>query len=428
MKTTVKHLSDTKVELTISVTPEALKHAESVAVTQLSKTAKIPGFRKGHAPASVAVKHLDPTRLAEQTLDAALSRAVADAFMGENIQVLNRPEVDIKKYVPAQTLEFVATAEILPEVKLGDYKKLKAKKEKIAVAETEVETIIDRMRRSFSEKKEFKRAAKDGDEVTIDFVGKDKDGVAFEGGAATDYQLVLGSDSFIPGFESGIVGKKAGEAFTLALTFPADYHAENLKSQKTSFDVTLKKVSEIVLPEVNDEFAAKCGPFTSVDELRADIKRELTDQKEREAAEKLKDALVEQLIDISTIPLPQVLVDDQMVSIERDMTQNLMYQGTSLEQYLEGKKLTHDAWRDGEVKTAAEKRVKAGLALAELTKLEKIEASDDEIAAHVQQYRERYKNTGDASQFDNPEVQRDIANRLMTEKTVDRLVELNSKQ
>ncbi len=428
MKTTVKNLSDTKVSLTISVTPEELKNAELVSLDKLGKTVKVPGFRKGKVPASVVAKHIDPQTLQAELLNNAISKAVSEAFISENIQVIDRPEVEVKKYVPGSELEFTAEVEIIPAVKLGDYKKLTAKKKIEKVTEKDVTEIIDRMRQSLAEKKEVTRAAKNEDETLIDFIGK-KDDVAFDGGTGTDYTLVLGSGQFIPGFEEGIVGHKAGETFDLELTFPEDYHAKELAGEKVVFTTTLKAVKEVVPAELNDEFAAKCGPFTSVDELKEDIKRELTAQKEREAIEKLKDELVSELLDVSDVPVPEVLVKDQERSIEQDFTQNLAYRGISLDSYLEAEKFaTKEVWLDKEVRPAAEKRVKAGLALAELSKVLKIEATADELADHINQYREQYANNKEAlKQFEQPEVQRDIANRLLTEKTVDKLVELNTK-
>lgn len=427
MKTSVKHVSDTKVELTIALGEAELETAKQVALTKLSKDVKAPGFRKGKVPASVAAKHVDPTALEQQALDDALSKAVADAYLAENIQALDRPSVEIKKYVPGQELEFTAEAEILPKVTLGDYKNLKAKKPKVSVTEKEIDEIIERMRAGFAEKKEVKRAAKDGDEVVIDFVGK-KDGVAFDGGTATDYNLTLGSNSFIPGFESGIVGKKIGETFDLELEFPKTYHVADLKGAKVVFTTTLKAIKEVVLPEINDEFAAKAGPFKTVAELKADIKRELTAQKEREATDKLKDALVDELITLSTVPVPEVLLKDQSESIERDMQQNLMYQGLTLEQYLAAQDFeSKEKWLEAEVKPAATKRVQAGLLLAELSKVLNIQASEKDLDDHVALYKKQYANNPRmVEQFDQPEARRDIANRLLTEKTVDRLVELNA--
>lgn len=426
MKTTVKHVSDTKVELTISLGKEELASAEQVALTKLAKTVKAPGFRKGKVPVSVAAKHIDPETLGQQTLEDALSKAVAKSYTAEHIQALERPAVEIKKYVPGSVLEFTAEAEILPKVILGDYKKLKVLKPTISVTAKEVDEIIERMRSGFAEKKEVVRAAKNGDETIIDFVGK-KDGTPFDGGTGTDYNLTLGSNSFIPGFEEGIVGKKPGDTFDLELAFPKEYHAADLKGAKVTFTTTLKTVKEIVLPEVNDAFAAKAGPFKTVKELKDDIKRELTAQKEREAGEKLKDELIKQLIEASTVPVPEVLLKDQAESIERDMTQNLMYQGITLEQYLENKGFaSKEKWQQTEVNDAAKNRVQAGLVLAELSKAEKIEAAAKELEEHVELYKKQYAQQPEmVARFDQPEARRDIANRLLTEKTVTRLVELN---
>lgn len=428
MKTTVKNLSNTKVELTIQLGKEELDAAEQVALTKLAKSIKAPGFRKGNVPVNVAKKYVDPEALAQQTLEDALSKAVAEAYTNEHIQALDRPAVEIKKYVPMQELEFTAEAEILPKITLGDYKKLKATTKKVTVAVKDIDEIIDRMRQGFAEKKEADRAAKNGDEVTIDFVGK-KDGVAFDGGTAQDYDLTLGSNSFIPGFEEGIVGKKPGETFDLDLEFPKDYHVKDLKGAKVTFTTTLKKVNEVVLPEVNDEFAKKAGPFKTVAELKDDIKRELTAQKDREAKEQLKDDLVGQLIEVSEVPVPEILLKDQADSIERDMTQNLMYQGLTLDQYLENKGFeTKEKWLESEVLDAAKKRVQAGLVLAELSKAEKIEATNQELEDHVDLYKKQYANNPQmVAQFDQPEARRDIANRLLTEKTVERLLDLNAK-
>lgn len=427
MKTNVKHLSDTKVELTISLGKDELAAAEQVALTKLAKDIKAPGFRKGKVPASVAVKHVDPQALAQQTLEDALSKAVAEAFIAENLQALERPAVEVKKFVPGQDLEFTAEAEILPQVKLGDYKKLKVEKSKVSVSEKEVDEIITRMRESFAEKKAVDRAAKMDDEVKIDFVGK-KDGVAFDGGTATDYSLKLGSNTFIPGFEEGIVGKKAGDQFDIDLEFPKDYRVEDLAGAKVIFTVTLKEVQESVLPEVNDEFAAKAGPFKTVAELKEDITRELKAQKEREGKEKQKDELVKQLVDASEVPVPEILLKDQAESIERDMTQNLAYQGLTLEQYLEDKKLDKEKWLESEVNVAAKKRVQAGLALAELSKIEKVDATTQELDDQIAAYKKQYANSPEmVKQLDSQEARRDIANRLLTDKTVERLLELNSK-
>ncbi len=426
MKTTVKHLSDTKVQLTISVDAKALADAEQVALKKLSAAVKVDGFRKGKVPASVAAKHVEPQALQEQLLDDAVSKAVAEAFLAEKIQALDRPMVDIKKYVPGDLLEFTAEVDVLPKVTLGDYKKLGKKAEKVTVAAADVNDVVERMRAGLAEKKEVTRAAKNGDETVIDFVGKKGD-VPFEGGTGNDYTLVLGSNQFIPGFEEGIIGHKAGETFDLDLEFPKDYHAKDLAGQKVVFTTTLHKVIEPILPKLDDDFAKKVGDTSTLAELKENIKAEITTQKEREANDKLKDTLIEALIEKSTVPVPEILISDQMRSIEQDFAQNLMYRGLNLESYLTANGFSNeDEWREKEVKPAATRRVQAGLVLAELSKLEKIKATDAEIDEHVELHKRQYANSPEAlKQFETPEVRNDIANHFITEKTIERLVELN---
>ena len=426
MKTTVKNLSETKVEVTITLDAKSLADAEQVAIVKLSKTAKVPGFRKGKVPASVAAKHVEPQALQEQLLDDAISKAIAEAFLAEKIQAIDRPMVDVKKYVPHDSLEFVAQVEILPAITLGDYKKLGKKVEKVAVSEDDINDVLERMRQGFAEKAEVERAAKDGDETVIDFIGK-KDDVPFDGGTGTDYTLTLGSNQFIPGFEEGIVGHKAGETFDLELSFPDDYHAKDLAGQTVVFTTTLKKVLEQTLPAIDDELAKKAGDFKTLEELKADITREITTQKEREAGDKLKDDLIAELIEKSTVPAPEALVADQMGSIEQDFSQNLMYRGLELHTYLEANGFKdEDDWREKEVKPAAVRRTQPGLLLNELSKAENITATDAEIDEHVEVHKRQYANNPEVlKQFETPEVRRDIANHYITEKTIERLVELN---
>ena len=356
-----------------------------------------------------------------------MSKAVAEAFMSEGIQALDRPAVEVKKYVPGEELEFTAEAEIIPKVELGDYKKLKAKKATVKVSKKEIDETIEKIRENFAEKKDVDRAAKNGDEVVIDFEGK-KDGVPFEGGKSEHFPLELGSNSFIPGFEEGIVGHKTGDEFDLDLEFPADYHAADLAGAKVVFTVKVGHIHEKSLPEVNDEFVTKLGEFKTVDEFKKQIEEDLKSQKESEVTEKFKDDLVRELAEISKIPVPEILIEDQKRSIEMDMQQNLMYSGLTLEQYLERLGKTREEWLEGDVKKAAEDRVKAGLALAEVSKVEKIDATVTELDERIKQMKEQYANNKEAlKQLESDEVRRDLANRMLTEKTVDLLVELNSK-
>ena len=225
-----------------------------------------------------------------------------------------------------------------------------------------------------------------------------------------------------------IFSLKAGDTKDVKLAFPKDYHAKDLAGQDVVFEVTVKKVNSVKLPALDDKFAAKAGPFTSMEDLRSDIKAEITAQAERRAKDDLKDELVKQLVAKSTVSVPSVLRDDQIRSLEQDLRQNLMYRGRTLEQYFKEKGYAdRDAWVKAEANDVADARIKAGLVLAQLSKELKIEATADELAAHINTYKQQYANNSEmAKHFDKPEAQREVANRLITEKTVDKLVELNS--
>ena len=426
MKTKLKNISDVKVELTISLGAEELKAAEQVALTKLAKEVKIEGFRKGKAPLEMVAAQVDPILLNQETLENALSKSVAEAFLKEKVQAINRPEVDVKKFIPGTELEFTATTEIMPKVELGDYKKLDVKKEAVKVSKKEVKETIDRILKNFAEKKKVEREAKNGDEVIIDFLGK-KDGVAFDGGKAEKFPLELGSKSFIPGFEEGLIGKKAGDELSLDLEFPKDYHAKDLAGAKVVFEVKIHEVRENVEPEINEEFLSKLGDFKTKEEFEKQIEEDLKTQKQAEADEKFKDELVKKLAEVSKVPVPEILLEDQKRSIEMDMQQNLMYSGLSLEDYLDRMGKTREEWLEKDVKEAAEMRVKSGLALAELSKVEKVKSDTKELDDRIAQLKEQYGNSKEVQkQLSSDDVRRNLANQILTEKTIDLLVKFNS--
>lgn len=426
MKHTIKNTSGTTKVLTISLDKEDLAKIKKLTLVHLSKNVKVAGFRQGKTPPAVAEKRLDQATLQTHIIEDAVNSFVSQVLDETKIIPLDRPKVDIKKVVPDELLEFTAELEVIPEIKLGDYKKLKATKQEVKVAQSDIDEVVERLQKAGAEKKPAERAAKLEDELIIDFVGTDKDGKDVAGATGKDYPLGLGSKTFIPGFEEGLVGKKAGEEVELKLTFPKDYHSKTLAGQKVNFKVTIKAVNELALPKLDDEFAQKTGAFKTVAELKADIKKELTAQREQEAEDKLRDSLIEQLVKASSAPVPEVLVNDQIQSLERDFTQNLMYRGLTLDQYLQDKSLSREDWQKTELRDAAVRRVQVGLVLSELSKVEKIEVTQEELEQRLNQLLENYgKSPEIAKQFDTPEARRDIANRVMTEKTVNRLVELN---
>ena len=425
MKTKLKKLSDSRVELTVTLDAKDLKPAKEKALAKLAKELKVEGFRKGKVPTEVAKKFIPENDLNAEVVDYAVRTTVVPAFQEVEKSPLVMPSVNVTKYVPDEIVEYTATADIIPEVKLGDYKKLGVKKETVKVTEKEISEILDNIATSFGEKKVVKRAAKMGDEVVLDFVGK-KDGEEFKGGSAKDYKLTLGSKTFIPGFEEGIVGHASGDKFDLPLTFPKNYGVKDLAGAKTVFEVLVKQVNEIVKPKVDDELAAKCGPFKTVAELKADIKKNLQAQNEHKLEDKFKDDLVNALVKKSKIPAPEILIDDQVRMIREDMTRNAAAQGLSFEDFLEANNETLENW-EKEARKIAEQRVKASLALQNVALAEKITVSDDEVGAKIAELRDVYKKSPDAlKQLKDPNVKMDIKNRMTIEKTLDYLVKANS--
>ena len=426
MKVTTKKLSDTKVEVTVSLDQKDLKIAEEQAVLRLSKEIKVQGFRPGKVPAEIARKNINPNDLASTTADIAVRRTVPQAFEDAKNVPLVIPNVDIVKFVPGEVLEYKAVADIIPEIKLGDYKNLKVKREEFKVKQADIDDVLARVRNAYAEKQVVKREAKIDDEVVIDFEGS-LDGEKFEGGAAKDFKLKLGSHQFIPGFEEGIVGHSAGDRFDLELTFPKDYHAEKLAGKKTVFNVLLKQVSEFILPELNDDFAKKCGPFKTMADLKLDIENNLTEQNKVKSDEKFKDDLVNELIEKSKLSAPEILIEDQIRFIKQDIEANAKAQGLSFEDYLKQTGQTEADWKK-QIKEIAETRVKASLALQMLAKEEKIDVENEIVDAKINELREVYKKSKEAlASLKDNNVRQDIKNRMVIEKTLNYLVELNSK-
>lgn len=426
MKTTVKKLSDTRVEIKVVLDSKDLEPAKKQALERLAKEVKVEGFRQGKVPTDIAAKFIPDNDLSREAADIAVRITVIDAFTQNEKSPLVIPRVEITKYVPNETLEYTATADILPEVKLGDYKNLGVKREKVEVKESDVKDVLNNIAKSFAERKAIKRAAKETDEVIIDFVGK-KDGKAFPGGSAKDYHLVLGSKTFIPGFEDGIIGHEPGDSFNLDLTFPKDYGAKELAGAKTTFEVLLKQVNEVVMPEINDDLAKKCGPFKTIADLKSDIKKNIEAQNNHRLEENYKDALIEALVKKSKIAAPEILIDDQMRMIKDDLTRNAASQGLSFEDYLKQAGETEESW-EKQARTIAEARVKASLALQVLARDQKITVKDDVVEAKIAELREIYKKSPEAlKNLKDPNVKMDIRNRLVIEKTIDFIVKANEK-
>ena len=418
MQVSKKELSATKVELTITLDAAELASYEEHVAAELAQNVTIQGFRKGKAPVELANKHINQNELVNETLTHAVNGTTVKAFVEAKVNPLAMPKIEVKKFVPGQELEYTAVAEFMPEPKLGDYKKLKVKKPEAKVEKSEIEDVVSRIAKSYAEKTVVDRAAAKDDEVKIDFEGK-KDGVAFAGGTSKDYTLVLGSNSFIPGFEDGIIGHKAGETFDLELTFPEDYHAEELKGAKTVFTVTLNEVKEVKQPELNADFAKKIDEkFTSMADLEADIEGNLKAQKQASLDQKYQDDLVAAFVKKCKMDIPEILIQDQFDAIKNDAIRNAMTYGMKFEELLDAQDIKEEEW-EKEAKEIAKSRAEASVALQFLAKQEGITVTDDAVNEMIEALKKQYSANKEAvKNLGTKQVWENIKGRLIVEETV----------
>jgi trigger factor len=329
--------------------------------------------------------------------------------------------------VPFSTLEVVVEVTVVGDVKLPDYKKFTLAKKSAEVAVKDVDDVIENLRVRVAEKKDVDRAAKNGDEVTIDFAGTDaKTNEPVKGADGKDYPLVLGSDMFIPGFEANLLGMKAGEEKTFVLTFPADYGVKALQKRKVSFTVTVTKVQEVVKPKVDDEFAAKVGPFKTVKDLKADIRKQLESEKQSEVDRAFENELLEMLADKTTVAVPAVLIDEEVERTERQVRQNLAYRGQTWQEYLEELGQSEDEYRKS-IREPAERRVKAGLALSEVAEKEGLTVTPEEFQIRMQLLKGQYQDKMMQVELEKPENARQVLSGMLTEKTIAKLTEYVTK-
>lgn len=424
MKTTTKKLSDTRVEIKVTLDSADLKLARDQALTRLAANLKVQGFRKGKAPASLVEKQVSPNDIASETIDVAVHTHMPKLFAETKLSPIAIEGINVTKYVPEESAEYVVTAEVLPDIKLGDYKKLKAKLESSEPTAKDVQEILDNVITAYAEHVVKQGPAAMGDEVIIDFVGK-KDGEAFPGGSAKDHHLTLGSKQFIPGFEEGIVGHAAGDKFDLEVTFPKDYGEKSLAGQKAVFETLVKQVNEIKKPAEDNALAQKCGDFKTMDELKADIKKNLSAQNEHRALEKFREDLVAELVKNSKVAAPDVLIRDQLRFIKDDIARNAASHGMSFEQYLERTGQTLEEWEKS-AHDIAEARVKSSLVLQVLAKEQGITASEEEVEAKLAELRDVYQRSKEAlANLKKPEVKQELRNRLIIDKTLELIVEAN---
>lgn len=423
MHITRQSTSDTSVKLSITAEENELTTVKDLVVKSLGSKVRIQGFRPGKAPAHLLERSLDQATLHTQFLERCVNDLYVQAAQHEKLRPVNPPEIAITKFVPFSALEFTADVTVVGEIKLPDYKKIKVAKAKANVTEKDVKEVLTTLRQRAATRETVKRSAKKNDQVTIDFKGADaKTKQPIDGAEGTAYPIILGSDTFIPGFEDELIGMKTDESKDFPLTFPKDYSVANLQSKKVIFTVKVSKVEKLIEPPLDDAFAATVGPFTNLDELTSDIKKQLKAEREQQDQNDFNNQLLQKITDEAVVPIPKELIDNEIDSIEEEERRNIIYRGQTWQEHLEQEGLTADEHREKN-RDAAALRVKAGLVLAEIANVEAIEVSLEEITYQIELLRGRYTDPKMISELDTTEARQSVANRILSEKTFLRLAE-----
>ena len=380
-------------EITIKIEGDSWKKAIEKAYQKASKKVKIDGFRPGKAPKSVFMKKYGVESLffdaSEYCIEEAYKKILDE---NKDIEIVAQPSVDIKS-VDENYIEYVFKLTLKPEFKLGNYKKLGVKKEKITVTKEEIKEAIDNMREQYKENIVKEGKVENGDIAIIDFEGF-KDGVAFEGGKGENYSLTIGSNTFIPGFEEQLIGMKTGEEKDINVTFPEDYHAEDLKGKPVVFKVKVNEIKEVKLPELDKDFFEDLGMegIDSKESLEKQVKENIKARKETDVENKYIDALLEEISKNTEIEVPEVMVDEEAHRMVHQFADHIAMQGINIEQFY---KLTNSTEADlkEKYKDEALKRVKNRLIIEEIIKVEKIKVTDKEVDAKVDEIAKKYNMT-----------------------------------
>ncbi len=413
--------SDTEITLTVIAGDQELFNMKQHVLGHFRGRVKIPGFREGKAPLELIEKNVDSASLQSEFLEEAINEFYVQTIRQEKLRPVSNPQINVTKFVPFTTLEFEAKVSVIGEVKIPDYTKIKKAKPEVTVTADDVTEVLQSLRSRAADNKDVDRAAKTGDQVYIDFSGTDSKGEPVPGTDSKNYPITIGSNTFIPGFEDHLVGLKANEDKTFTIKFPKDYGVSALANKDVTFAVTVVKVQEKTLPKIDDAFAATVGPFTTLKDLKSDIKKQLQIERQNESDRKFENDLVNALAEKTTVSLPKVMVDEQIDKIEDQERQNLVYRGQTWEEHLSEEGLTAEQHRE-QKRPEAERGIRASLMLAEIADKEGVDVTPQELDVRIQLLKGQYQDAAMQAELDKDANRREIASRILTEKTIEILV------
>ena len=423
MKVKVENVKDKANEVKLEFTVEAEKFNEAIQ-TVYKKNAKyfnIPGFRKGKAPFKMVEKAYGIQIFYEDAFNEVATEAYTKGIEDNKIEVVSKPEIDIKQIEAGKDLIFTAVVQTKPEVTLGKYKGIEIKKIEYNVSDEDVEHELSHAAEHNARIVTVEdRAVENGDITVIDFEGF-VDGKAFEGGKAENHELEIGSGKFIPGFEEQIIGMKTDEEKDIKVTFPKEYPAKELAGKEATFKIKLHEIKKKELPEINDEFAKDASEFDTLEDWKKYIREKQEKANESKAKYEMEEEAIEAVCNDSKVDIPSGMIETQIDNMEQDVSSRLSYQGMKLDQYLQMVGKTRKEFRD-EYKEQAEKQVKTNLVLEAVMKDSKIEVAEEEIEAKIKEMAEMYGQKEEEVK-NNPNLRKYIEESLKTEKTIHYIVD-----
>ena len=432
MSVTVEKLEKSMAKLTVEVLPEEFEKAVQQAYLKQKGKLSIPGFRKGKAPRAMIEKMYGAGIFYEDAANAILPEAYANAAKESELDITSTPDIEVTQIEKGKPFIFTATVALKPDVTLGIYKGVEVPRTDVTVTDEDVEAALKKEQDKNSRLVTLDdEAAADGDTVNLDYAGT-IDGVAFEGGTAEGYDLTLGSGSFIPGFEEQLVGLKAGESKDVHVTFPEDYHAEELAGKEAVFACKINKISRKELPELDDEFAQEVSEFDTLEEYKADLKQKLTAQKEEEAKQSRRDNAVSRAAQAAEIEIPEPMLLTRCRDAVDNFAQRLAAQGLSMDQYMKFTGANMDMMM-AQMRPQTEIQIRNELVLEAVAKAENLDASDEDVEKEFEEMAKNYNMEIDKVKELFPEDQRgmlkqDIAVRKAIDFLADNAVEVDEPE
>ena len=390
MSLQVEKLEHNMAKLTVEVAAEDVEKALQAAYLKQRKQINIPGFRKGKVPRQMIEKMYGPEVFYDEAANNMIPDAYAKAYDESELDIVSQPKIEVVQMEKGKPFIFTAEVATKPEVTLGDYKGLKVDKVSTRVTQKEVDEEIEKERERNARTIEVTdRAVQDKDEVTLDFEGF-VDGVAFEGGKGEDYPLTIGSGSFIPGFEEQLIGAEIDKEVEVNVTFPKEYHSEELAGKDATFKCTVHTIKAKELPELDDEFASEVSECETMDAYRAEVKKNIKERKERTGKEKKENQAVDQAIENAQMDIPEAMSELQVRQMADDFARRIQQQGLTVEQYFQFTGMTAEKMME-EMRPQAEKSIKTRLVLEAIVKAENIEVSDERVEEELTKMAEAYQ-------------------------------------